>query len=428
MTLVFIVFLLIAAWLLLPGLLGANHQAIQSVEHSLEDRLLQLKQEFLFRSKELDQRLAAGDLAQEEWQKLSNELKLDTSQSIHATQQASRGGQNNTSKLMAIMILLIIAGLSAVNYYFTNGLEQASQREKIADLVQTFPGALDSLRQKAEDTQSEQAINELYLAHRTKVELFPGDVRAWQSLARFNTSYGRIEEAFKAMERALLLEPDNLGLQVDRAQILMSTDQIDDFQSAARLLEQILVIDPHQEDARMLLGFNAFSQGNFQLAIDAWSKTLQVREADSPAARMLERSIEAAKAKLQTSTNPPSPQVKTMESQLQVQISLTPSIQAQVQDDPVVYLIARAADGSKTPLAVVKTSVSALSQTVSVSTKDAMNADTTITDFDQILLVARISKNGNPIASPGDFEGQSEVISQPYPDTPVTITIDKMLE
>ena len=65
----------------------------------------------------------------------------------------------------------------------------------------------------------------------------------------------------------------------------------------------------------------------------------------------------------------------------------------------------------KVPLAAQKMTVADLPQVVTLSDAQAMMAGMSISNYEQLTLVARLSKSGNPIAQPGDWQIEKSPVS-----------------
>jgi cytochrome c-type biogenesis protein CcmH len=92
---------------------------------------------------------------------------------------------------------------------------------------------------------------------------------------------------------------------------------------------------------------------------------------------------------------------------LRVRVALAAELQARVQPGDAVFVFARAVSGPPMPLAVKRLSVADLPAEVSLSDSDAMMPQLKISGFEQVQLLARISRSGN--ATAGEWVG----ISQP---------------
>ncbi len=88
-----------------------------------------------------------------------------------------------------------------------------------------------------------------------------------------------------------------------------------------------------------------------------------------------------------------------------MQVSLAPELQKSVSPGDTVFIYAQALSGPKMPLAIVRKQVSDLPLTVSLNDSMAMMPNMKLSNFQNVKLLARISKSGNAISQPGDLIG-----------------------
>ena len=88
---------------------------------------------------------------------------------------------------------------------------------------------------------------------------------------------------------------------------------------------------------------------------------------------------------------------------------LAAELQAKVQPGDAVFIFARAVSGPSMPLAVKRLTVADLPAEVSLSDSDAMMPQLKISGFEQVQLVARISRSGN--ATAGEWVGSSQPLA-----------------
>jgi len=90
-----------------------------------------------------------------------------------------------------------------------------------------------------------------------------------------------------------------------------------------------------------------------------------------------------------------------------VHVRLSPALRAQVAPGNTVFIFARAAQGPKMPLAIVRKQVKDLPVTVTLDDSMAMMPEFKLSGFPEIVVGARVSKSGDAVAKPGDLEGLS---------------------
>jgi hypothetical protein len=90
---------------------------------------------------------------------------------------------------------------------------------------------------------------------------------------------------------------------------------------------------------------------------------------------------------------------------IKVTVRLNPALAGKAAPGDTVFIFARAAQGPKMPLAIVRKQVRDLPITVTLDDSLAMVPDMNISNFPQLVIGARISKSGNAVSQPGDLEG-----------------------
>ena len=106
-------------------------------------------------------------------------------------------------------------------------------------------------------------------------------------------------------------------------------------------------------------------------------------------------------------------------------VTLGPSIAAKAAPTDVVYVFARAAEGPKMPLAILRMQVKDLPASFSLDDSMAMTPTMKISSFPEIVVGARVSKTGSAAPSAGDLEGLSKPLKAGT--TGIAIVIDSVL-
>ena len=106
-----------------------------------------------------------------------------------------------------------------------------------------------------------------------------------------------------------------------------------------------------------------------------------------------------------------------------VELAIDPGLAEGLNGSETVFVVARAASGPPTPLAVRRMTVADLPTRFGLSDGDAMVDGMNISTFPEIIVTARVSMGGSVSAQPGDLQGESGPVSvMEVPGIQVTIT------
>jgi cytochrome c-type biogenesis protein CcmH len=82
--------------------------------------------------------------------------------------------------------------------------------------------------------------------------------------------------------------------------------------------------------------------------------------------------------------------------------------------------------GPPMPLAVRKLQLGDLPVSLTLSDDDAMMPSLKLSSFDQVIVGARVSSSGNPVAQSGDFYTEQEGVDSSNPPARISLTIDQV--
>jgi cytochrome c-type biogenesis protein CcmH len=97
---------------------------------------------------------------------------------------------------------------------------------------------------------------------------------------------------------------------------------------------------------------------------------------------------------------------------LKVAVSLSPAVAKQAAPDDVVFVFARAVNGPRMPLAIVRKQVKDLPATIVLEDSQGMSPEMTLSSVPEVIVVARVSKSGMANAQNGDLEGVSAPVKK----------------
>ena len=92
-------------------------------------------------------------------------------------------------------------------------------------------------------------------------------------------------------------------------------------------------------------------------------------------------------------------------------VRLAASVAAQAASNDTVFVLARAAEGPRMPLAIVRAQVKDLPLAFKLDDAMAMSPEMRLSQFPKIVIDARVSKSGQAQPSPGDLAGRSAPIA-----------------
>jgi cytochrome c-type biogenesis protein CcmH len=92
-------------------------------------------------------------------------------------------------------------------------------------------------------------------------------------------------------------------------------------------------------------------------------------------------------------------------------VTLAPALASKASPEDTVFVFARAAEGPRMPLAIVRKQVKDLPITFQLDDSTAMTPAMKLSNYPQVIVGARISKSGNAMPQPGDLQGLSQPVA-----------------
>jgi cytochrome c-type biogenesis protein CcmH len=250
------------------------------------------------------------------------------------------------------------------------------------------------------------------------------DATGWAMLGRSYAVLDRYPEAVSAYANAVKRSPPDAQLLADYADALAMTQGRRLQGEPERFIAQALKVDPKNVKALNLAGTAAFENKDFRGAIAHWRKILEVVPPDSDMADSIRDSIADAEklaggaVKVQPA---PGRASASAPGTVSGTVRLDPALAARVAPVDTVFVFARAADGPRMPLAVMRKQVRELPAAFTLDDTMAMAPGMKLSDHPRVVVGARISKSGNPTPQPGDLEGLSAPVK--VGDTGVIVVI-----
>jgi len=371
---------------------------------------------------ELDTDLAAGKLDEAQYGAARNDLEQELLYDLARTGPAPREARSGR---WATLLIIPALPLCAVLLYQYLGSEELIDRLQQARSSQSPPA-----QQQAPSADSIEAMV-AKLAERLQQQ--PDDLKGWVILARSYSIMKHYSEATVAYENVLRLGGENADLLTDYADAMVMANGGMFTDEAGALLTRALELDPGNVKGLWLAGHWKNQSGAQAEALEYWQRAAVKLPADSEDAAIIAQQISKLQGQLgidagsapAVATADPGPTAvadSARSASLSVHVTLAPDLAAAAAAEDTVFIFARATQGPRMPLAIVRKQVKDLPVTVTLDDSMAMTPQMVLSKFDQVTLGARISKSGGAMPVSGDLQGIVSPIATQSTET-VQITI-----
>ncbi|MDH5537916.1 MAG: c-type cytochrome biogenesis protein CcmI [Rhizobacter sp.] len=316
----------------------------------------------------------------------------------------------------AVALALLIPIGSVLSY-----LALGDRHALAPDRIGGSAGQADARHSVTPEQIQKMAAN---LAQRLKAE--PDNAQGWMMLARSYTTLGRYNDAVIAFRRASELAPGNATLLADFADVLGVVAGKRLAGEPARLIQQALDADPRHVKALALAGSAAFESRDYASAQGYWRRLLALAPADSPIARSALGSIAQAQ---QLEGAAPVGGVEAgggvaaggAVATVAGEVRISPALAQRIAPGDTLFVFARAAQGPRMPLAILRQPVGAWPARFVLDDSLAMTPNLRLSGHARVLVGARISRSGNATPQPGDLTGQAGPLATGAQNLRITI-------
>jgi cytochrome c-type biogenesis protein CcmH len=380
---------------------------------------------------EMDADLGNGLLTPELYEQGKRELQARLLEEVKATDSAAGPLVRNPHKALAI-VLAVLLPLTAVGLYWKIGNWNAFQ-------PQTGHAAAGDMG----TVHSAAALKEL----EDKVVQNPQDADSLGTLARTYVEQERYADAAKAYGKLSQLVPNDAQLWADFADALAMANGQNLSGRPTLLINTALVLDPNNLKALALGGSAAMERGDYPAAIQYWEHLLKLLQPDSEDAKMIANGIQQARGFMAQAKGGKSMSGQAMVGQpagagqptgaemkpvaagqerITGTVILSDAMKAQASPNDTLFVLARATEGPPMPLAVIRKQVKDLPLQFTLDDSMAMSPQMKLSNFDKVVLVARVAKSGDPMPHPGDLQGMSAILKPG--SSGVKLSIDSMVK
>jgi len=366
---------------------------------------------------ELQNGLNQGELSQKDFDLASHEVERALLSDI------TDDGQDHTHKVYqrstrTAVLIAIILPIFTIGIYLILGE---------TDLIDT--------KLNTSQEQSElHSIDEMVTRLNSRLQEQDGSSEDWLMLARSNLVLQRFDDAVHAYRRAHELVGDDPQLLSDFAEAMILANDAYTKESIS-LIKLALQKDPDTPKALWFAGNYTMQSGETVQALEYFERLLHLLPPGSGEANELKNNIEQIKQEsdldmisttIVSSDSDKNTVTGSTTTGIDVFVRLDPLLLEKISPDDTVFIFARATQGPRMPLAIVRTQASELPVKVTLDDSTAMSPATKLSKFNQVIIGARISKSGDAMPHSGDMQGLSTAVNL-HENSGVKITINEIL-
>jgi len=416
----------------LPPLLRKSENVENNADNIGDDQRSLTLEVYRDQFEELNNDLKIGTISQDQFDKAKQDIERNMLEDIAQLEQnAQRKLQVGSVGAKASAVVMVICmPVLAFALYSSWGAGEAGLNPDAAT------------PQVAASEHNEVNIEALVEQLHERLKAQPDDGEGWYMLARTYQYLRRFDEAVEAFKRSVELggdsSPDVLATYADA--IAMASNRTLTPQ-AIDLLKQALKLDPVHGQSLWLMGTAAYQNKDYPGAMEYWARLLNVLEPGSDDYNQILGNVNEVRSLMgmpaMHASATPAPMMAGMapagatatvsnagtEVSINGTVSLSGTLASKASPDDTVFVFARAANGPRMPLAIVRKQVKDLPFEFTLSDAMAMNPNMKLSSFGQVVVGARVSKTGNAMPQPGDLQGMSGTITLGDSNS-VTLVID----
>jgi len=392
---------------------------------------------------ELERDLRDDTLSREQYGSSKQELQK------RMLQDVSENGESVTHLVptsrhgvVAGIIVTLVIPLAAIYLYLvigdTRGLLPQSQLANATQFSQNGAGG----------EEGHIDISSMVESLAARLRENPEDIEGWVMLGRSYAIMERFDDASATYAKLVQMVPDNPQFLSDYADMLAMINNGSLLGKPAEMITRALAIDPNFPKALALAGTLEFEQDKFDQAVAYWERLLSAIPADSRLHKSVSDSIVQAKSLAMRGKGESAPvqlaqnsnvgtdatagsssaekqEISAGVPSISGSVTLDPSLADKVSPDDTLFVFARASQGPKMPLAILRLNARDIPVSFKLDDNMAMTPAMKLSSFPEVVVGARISKTGQAIPASGDLEGHSDPVK--IGDGEVSITIDHVV-
>lgn len=365
---------------------------------------------------EIEKDYQQGNIDDENYQYLLNELNQSLLQDINENKQEAHTDKVVTGKLNIVWPVVISVFILGFTGYF---YQQHGAYQQIANVPQQKP-------EPARVEQQQRAINQANkFAQLVKQQ--PENSNAWYQYGEALVSVGEFANAVAAFQKVMDIEGEQADVYGAQAQATYYLNKQQITPQVQTYIDKALAIDALDPSTNILLGMNHFMGKQYKLAIEYWQKvvkdgrpTVNVEALKGAIAEANNRlALTGEQVEVDLNTGP----------QLTLQVSVSEALQAKLEgaENKTVFVYAVPTTGQRIPVAAVKLMANDLPTQVVLNDARAMAPQMKLSNVEKVHVYAVISESGSAGIRAGDYTAEAENVDVSTL-TPISLVIDSVIE
>lgn len=407
------VFWIVVAALLLIGLVFVILPVLRTpVDEKTTDRRQQNIDIARAKKIALGEQLNDASLTQQEYDNSLLELQTALALDLEKTEASDI----NQRGKWVVWLLIFALPLASIGLYLKIGEYRVIGNPALAAVAP----------QQNQTQQSDMTLEQMVEVVKERLRNNPDDARGWFVFGKTMMETGKFDEAVTAFQRTLDLVGDKeAGVLFSLADALSMQNNGDMLGEPEALIQQGLAITPKDPTGLWLAGLAAEQRQDFKSAFGYLNTLLPLLANDPQSTAEVSRIIALLKHQDPTLELAVSEVSQPPGQNLTVAVNLDESLKPQVSPGDVVFVYAKAMNGPPMPLAVKRLTVGDLPVVIELSDADAMMPSMKLSQFETIIVGARVSKSGNPVAQAGDLYIEIDSVESSDFAEGVTLSISK---
>jgi cytochrome c-type biogenesis protein CcmH len=273
------------------------------------------------------------------------------------------------------------------------------------------------------------SMDEMIAGLQKKTAEKPDDPDAWYLLGRLYAATSQFKKSVTAYEKLVKVSDRQATALVVLADSIAMTQDGDLNGRPLALINEALEKEPAHTTAVWMAGQAAADKKEYARAVEFWQSAASGlqnnKEMLNEIRTMIDEALVLAGQTGQDVTGLSVPKAYSGTS-ISIDVTVDPALLSQLKEEDILFIFARQVSGPPMPLAAIKRSARELPVTLVLDDSALLRPGSSLSQYEQIKLGARVSHNGQPIAQSGDLQSTVQIVN-PGSKEGVLLHIDKVV-